>query len=106
MPRGERAARVERAKSLGRIAHRLARGGKIFGNVKVEGEEKRVLEYTRGHLSIELWYPWRSSAFETEFSRLRVTYGRTKVLELRWDRADHFNVVLFKPGEWERVLER
>lgn len=32
------------------------------------------------------------------YSRLHVTYAGQKVLELRWDRADHFNIVLIKSG--------
>lgn len=106
MLRGERAARRERAKALSRIAFRLARTGVIFGNMEIEGESKRVTEFDRGRLSIELAAPWRTGAFETEFSRLRVTWEHAKVLELRWDRADHFTLVLFKPGEWEAALLR
>lgn len=99
-----RAERVERAKALGRAAYRLARAGEIVGNVELEGEEKRLTEYRRGLIFVELWEPWRPGAFETEFSRLRVGYAGEKVLELRWDRADAFTVVLFKEGEWERRI--
>lgn len=70
----------------------------------MEGEEKRLREYRRGFIFVELWEPWRPGAFETEFSRLRVSCAGEKVLELRWDRADFFSVVLFKPGEWEERL--
>lgn len=104
MPRGERAARVERAKALGRAAWRLAHDGKIIGNCELDGEEKRLTEFRSGRLSIELAAPWRADAYEFEWSRLRVTWDGEKVLELRWDRAALFNVVLFKPGEWERQL--
>ena len=71
--------RIKRAKALGRAAYRLARGGDIVGNIEVDGEEKRLMEYRRGGLLIELWQPWRSTAAETEFSRLRVTHGSEKV---------------------------
>lgn len=36
MPRGERAAKVERAKALGRAAYRLARAGAIVGNLELK----------------------------------------------------------------------
>lgn len=104
MPRGDRAARVERAKTLGRAAYRLARDGKIEGNFKLEGEDKREMTYSRGRLFIELLAPWRADAYEFEWSRLRVTWDGAHVLELRWDRVGSFNVVLFKPGEWEHQL--
>lgn len=93
---GERAARVERANSLGRVAYRLARAGKISGNMEIDGEEKRLREFDGGRLIIELLAPFRSWASETEFSRMRVGYDGVKVLELRWDRAGFFNVVLFR----------
>lgn len=104
MTREERTARKDRAKHLGRIAFRLARPGEIFGNCTIEDEEKRLTEFQRGRLSIELAAPRRAGAFETEWSRLRVTLSGEKVLELRWDRAGLFNVVLFKSGEWEDAL--
>lgn len=47
VPSSTRAARVERAKALGRAAYRLARSGTIAGNLEVEGEEKRLTEYRR-----------------------------------------------------------
>lgn len=99
-----RRTRVERARALGRAAYRLARSGEIVGNLDIDGEEKRLTEFRRGALSIELWEPWRPGSFETEFSRLRVSYAGERVLELRWDRANFFNVVLFKPGAWEEQL--
>lgn len=104
MTREERAARIARAKALGRIAFLLARNGEIFGNMEVEGEAKRITDFQRGRLLIELAATWRAGAFETEFSRLRVSWAGARVLELRWDRAGFFNVVLFKLGEWEQQL--
>lgn len=104
MPRSERAIRIERLKALGRAAYRLARAGEIVGNIEVKGEEKRLMKFRRGFIFVELWEPWRSGAFDTEFPRLRVSCAGEKVLELRWDRADMFNVVLFKPGEWEERI--
>ncbi|KJC47326.1 hypothetical protein UB31_18910 [Bradyrhizobium sp. LTSP849] len=96
-----RRERVERAKHLGRLAFRLARAGTIVGNLEIDGEKKRLTEFQRGPIFIELWEPWRPDAFETEFSRLRVTYAGEKVLELRWDDADAFTLVLLKPGDWQ-----
>lgn len=108
MPRGDRAVRRERAKTLGRIAFRLARAGEIFGNMEIEGEEKRLTEYSRGRLFVDLLAPWRAEASATEFSRLRVMWDNAKVMELRWDRADHFHIALFKDGEsdWQDALQR
>jgi hypothetical protein len=100
----ERLERLLRAKALGRAAYRLARDGEIVGNVELEGASKRLTKYRRGLLLIDLWRPWRSDAFETEFSELRVSYAGKKVLELRWDRAESFAVVIFKPGLWEKQI--
>ena len=75
---------------IGRTAYRLARICTMVGNLDVEGEEKRLTEFGRWLIFIELREPWRPSAFETEFSRLRVAYAGQRVLELRWDRADLF----------------
>jgi hypothetical protein len=33
--------------------------------VELEGASKRLTEYRRGLLLIDLWRPWRSDAFET-----------------------------------------
>ncbi|MET3972830.1 hypothetical protein ABIB94_007913 [Bradyrhizobium sp. JR7.2] len=71
MPNSDRAARVELAKALRRIAYRLARDGEIVSNVELEGEGKQLTEYRRGFLLVDLGRPWRWGAFETEFSRLR-----------------------------------
>jgi len=103
VPNSEREARRERAKALGRIAYRLARAGTIFGNLEIEGEEKRLLKFRRCFLFIDLYEP-RSQAFETEFSELQVSYDGANVLEIRWDRTGSFKLVTFKPGEWERTL--
>ena len=93
------------AKALGQAACRLSRGGKIAGNLEVEGEKKWLTEFRDEPIFVELRAPWRSDAFETEFSRPRVSYAGEKVRELRcWDRADIFTVVLFKAGEWEKHL--
>jgi hypothetical protein len=81
------------AKALGRAAYQLGRDGAIFGNLPVVGGEKQLREYRRGRIFIELWQPSRSSTGDTEFSRLRVNYSGTRVLELRWSRAGTFNVV-------------
>ena len=104
MPDPDRRARIERAKALGRAAYRLARTGELVGNVEVDGEEKRLHEFRRGLLFIDLYEPFRSTAAATEFSRLRVTYSGVKVLELRWCGAGTFNVVKFERGEWERLI--
>lgn len=100
---GERKARTEHAKAIGRAACRLGRSGEIVGNLTIEGEQKRLLEYRRGSITVELWYPWRSDADETEFSKLRVIFGGERVLELRWT-AGSFRALKFERGEWERSL--
>lgn len=58
-------------------------------------------EFRRGPILIELWEPSRPSAFETEFSHLRVSHAGEKAFELRWDRADLSNIALFEQGDWE-----
>ena len=27
-----------------------------------------------------------------------------RLFDIRWDRADHFKVVLYQPGDWEGIL--
>jgi hypothetical protein len=86
-------------------APRISSAGRArFGNLPVDGEEKQLREFRRGRVFIDLWYPWRSDADEAEFSRLRLRYDGSLVLELRWSRAGTFNVVKFVRGEWERHL--
>lgn len=99
-----RQARIECAKALGRAAYRLARAGTISGNIEIEGEEKRVTDFQRGRLSIELAAPWRADAYEFEWSRLRVSWDGARVLELRWDRVGSFKVVQISDGEWQDAL--
>lgn len=106
MSRGERAARVERAKHLGRAAYRLARAGDIVGNCELDGEEKRVTEHRGGRLTIELAAPLRADAYEFEWSRLRVMWDGARVLELRWDRVGSFRVLQISDGEWQETLTR
>lgn len=104
MPNSEREARREHAKQIGRIAYRLARASKIEGVNDIEGEDKHWRQYRRGFISIDLDEPFRASASETEFSRLRVSYAGVNVFEIRWDKTASFKVVKFQPGEWEGTL--
>lgn len=101
-----RAERVERAKALGRAAFALARNGTIIGNIEIDGEEKRITDFQHGRFPIELAAPWRADAFEFEWSRLRVSWDGTRVLELRWDRVGSFKVVQISGGEWQETLTR
>lgn len=101
-----RQARIECAKALGRAAYRLARDGTIIGNIEIEDEEKRLTEFSRGRLTIELAAPWREDAYEFEWSRLRVNWDGARVLELRWDRVGSFKVVQISEGEWQDALAR
>lgn len=98
--------RSEQAKALGRAAYRLARDGTISGNIEIEGEEKRVTDFQRGRLSIELAAPWRANAYEFEWSRLRVSWDGARVMELRWDRVGSFRVVQISEGDWQDALTR
>jgi hypothetical protein len=101
----DRRAKVESAKALGRAAYQLGQAGEIAGNVMTEGEDKQLREYHRGRIFIELWQPWRSDADADEFSRLRLRYDGSLVLELRWTAAGSFRVLKFERGEWERSVQ-
>jgi hypothetical protein len=102
--RSDRQARLERAKAIGRVAYRLVRDAKIFGNISVDGEEKQLREHEEGGIAVELAAPFRPYARPDEFSRLRVRVGGEKVFEIRWDKADGFKVVHYDQGDWERTL--
>ena len=100
----DREARLQRAKAIGRIACSHVRGADIFGNLPVDGEEKRLCELEEGGIAIDLAAPFRPYARPDEFSRLRIRVHGEKVFEVRWDKAGGFKVVHYDQGDWERTL--
>jgi hypothetical protein len=104
MQRADREARLERAKAIGRIAYLHVRGADIFGNISVDGEEKRLRELEEDGLAIDLAAPFRAYARPAEFSRLRIRVQGEKVFEVRWDKAGGFKVVHYDQGDWKRTL--
>jgi hypothetical protein len=104
MPNADREARLERAKAIGRIAYAHVRGADIFGNLPVDGEEKRLLQLEEDGIAIDLAAPFRPYARPDEFSRLRIRVHGEKVFEVRWDKAGGFKVVHYDQGDWERTL--
>jgi hypothetical protein len=104
MQRADREARLERAKAIGRIAYAHVRDATIFGNIPVDGEEKRLLQLEQDGIAIELAAPFRAYARPDEFSLLRIRVHGEKVFEIRWDKAGGFKVVHYDQGDWERTL--
>ena len=104
MQRADREARLERAKAIGRIAYLHVRDAEIFGNIPVDGEEKRLLQLEQAGIAIDLAAPFRPYARLDEFSLLRIRVQGEKVFEIRWDNAGGFKVVHFDQGDWERTL--
>jgi hypothetical protein len=104
MQRADREARLERAKAIGRIAYSHVRDADIYGNVPIDGEEKRLRTLEDGRIAIELAGPFRSYARPDEFSRLRIRARGEKVFEVRWDNTGAFKVVHYDQGDWERTL--
>jgi hypothetical protein len=106
MPNGERQARLERAKAIGRIGYRIVRAANLMDVREIEGEERHLREFRRGSLFIDLFEPSRLVA-GAESSQLRIAYDGKEVLEVRWDSTDAFNVVLFEEAvEWIGSLAR
>ena len=89
---------------FGRIAYRELRSSDIEGVLTYDGEQKYVRLFEEGELFAELIEPFRPYALATEFSRIQIRVSGRKVFEIRWDRAGHFKVLLYEPGDWERTL--
>ena len=104
MSKSERDEKLQKAKILGRIAYRILRSSDIEGVLTYDGEEKYLRTFKEDELSAELVMPFRPQALSTEFSRIQVRSGGRKVFEIRWDGADHFQVVVFERGDWELML--
>jgi hypothetical protein len=104
MQRADREARLERAKAIGRIAYTHVRDATIFGNIPVDGEEKRLIQLEQDGIAIELAAPFRAYARPDEFSLLRIRVHGEKVFEIRWDKAGGFKVIHYDQSDWERTL--
>jgi hypothetical protein len=104
MLRAEREARLQRVKTLGRIAYTQLRASKIEGMLTYDGQDKHLHLFECGALNMELLIPFRPGAQPTEYSSILIRDGRLKVFEIRWDNTGSFKVVTFKPGEWEQRL--
>ena len=53
---------------------------------------------------MELLEPFRPGSLPTEYFSIVIRHGRSKVFEIRWNKAQLFKIITFKPGEWERTL--
>jgi hypothetical protein len=104
MLKAEREARLEQAKALGRMAYQLLRASKIEGMLTCDGEDKHLRQVNYDWLRMDLLEPFRAGAQPTEFSSIVIREARLKVLEIRWDKAGLFRILVFKPGDWERTL--
>ena len=105
MPAGDRTAKLEEAKAIGRAAYRLVRQAKIEGYIEVDDGRKLIREWERGYLSIKLHAAASVIPDPEEFSQLRVHHAGRKVLDIRWNEAGVFKVVVLERGEWEQSLK-
>jgi hypothetical protein len=97
----DRAARVDHANALGRAAYRLARAGKITGMLRSKARRSGSRNFDAARSSSRSG-AWRPVAFETEFSRLRVTAPARRSSSALGSRRH--SVVLFRAGEWEGTV--
>jgi hypothetical protein len=94
MNKREREARLERAKQIGRRAYRLLIACDIEGLITYEGEDKHLRTFEEGVLSGKMLVPSRSQTAPNEFSEIIIRASGRKVLEIRWDTAQSFRVIL------------
>jgi hypothetical protein len=87
-----------------RVAYRLVRDAKIGGFIELEGERKRVRDFSQGRLSIELFAADGLPPRSADFSQLRIRYGARRVFQIRWDDDGRFKAVHYEPSDWERTL--
>jgi hypothetical protein len=98
-----------KAKRLRDQALRLARSeGRASGNIEVRGQQRRIVEYQRGRLSIKYVLPRYPDAPAIKTDRptaftILVRFDGLKVLSIAWDDA-RAAVLILKPGIWERWL--
>ena len=98
-----------KAKRLRDQALRLVRSeGRASGNIEVRGQQRRIVEYERGRLSIKYVLPRYPDAPAIKTARptaftILVRFDGLKVLNIAWDDA-RTAVLILKPGIWERWL--
>ena len=98
-----------KAKRLRDQALRLVRSeGRASGNIEVRGQQRRIVEYERGRLSIKYVLPRYPDAPAIRTARptaftILVRFDGLKVLNIAWDDA-RTAVLILKPGIWERWL--
>ena len=100
-----------KAKQLRDLAVRLSRAeGRAGYNVETKGFFRRIAQYERGRLHIEYLSPRFPNVPPPKTARpfaftILVRFSGLKVLSVAWD--DTRTVVsIFKPGDWERALDR
>jgi hypothetical protein len=69
-----------------------------------DGEDKHLSKFDEDGLCMELLQPFRAGALPTEYSEIEIRYRGRRVFGIRWDKADHFKVHRYEPGDWEITL--
>jgi hypothetical protein len=103
--------REARAKELGRAAYGAVVPHKKLGNIEVDGELKKYYKLEDDGLSVVLTLPSDGrDADRCEMARLTVRlddqFGKA-VLDLRWNRDGHFEIIRYLPGngdDWEEII--
>jgi hypothetical protein len=86
----------------------LSAAKRASGNIEVRGQQRRIVEYERGRLSIKYVLPRYPDAPAIKTARptaftILVRFDGLKVLNIAWDDA-RTAVLILKPGIWERWL--
>lgn len=107
MRRSDREAKLEWARTLGRIAYGRVRFFRQEGMIVLDGERKRFYEFGEDGLFVSMTRPW-SNDDPTELSRLCVYLhhcsGR-KVLDIEWNGSGYFQILTYKPdGDWDEAV--
>ncbi|EKS34338.1 hypothetical protein [Afipia broomeae] len=79
--------------------------GPSQGSIEIGRERKRVMEWRHSEIGVCYLaaHPKDPQPF-SEISTLTVSCGSRTVLKVRWDDDGVFQIVCFKPGQWESEL--
>lgn len=77
----------------------------IHGYIEIDRGRFLTRDWRRGLMWIELYAAANYTRSDKDLSELRVHQAGRKVLDIRWNEAGAFKVVVFEQGEWEQSLE-
>jgi hypothetical protein len=107
MRRSDREAKLEWARTLGRIAYGRVRFFQQGGLIVLDGATKEFYELSEDGLFVRMSRPLRKGD-PTEMSRLCVYRDNPlgkKVLDIEWNGSGYFQILTYKPdGDWEDAV--